>query len=68
MSVTSSYTEVVDSYNIVGCGWYTADSVIYSASIYRIASDGTFKWFYNLDPNASTKKNLCYGIVYDTTS
>jgi hypothetical protein len=50
LSVTSSYTEVTDNYNIVGCGWYTSDSVIYSAGIYRIGNDGTFKWFYSLDP------------------
>jgi hypothetical protein len=42
--------------------------VIYSAGIYRIGNDGTYKWFYTLDPNSASKLNKCYGIVYDTVS
>lgn len=70
MSVTAAYTEVIDNYNIVGCGWYAADSNTYHASFYRIGNDGTFKWFYLLNSYTSntTSINKCYGIVYDNST
>jgi hypothetical protein len=63
---------VVDSSHVVGCGWYYAYDAVtlittYSAAIYRVGNDGTFKWFYLLEPVSgtnTTKTNACYGLAY----
>ena len=70
MTVTAAYTEVIDNFNVVGCGWYMQDSNTYHASIYRVGNDGTFKWFYLLSSQTTntTSINKCYGIAYDNST
>jgi len=67
LTVTAAYSEIVDTFHVVGCGWYMTDANTYSAAIYRLGNDGTFKWFYLLAPYTSntTAINKCYGIVYN---